>query len=160
MRQLPRKLGGPAANPSPVASAPPAKKTLREKMKSVVKSLNPSRMLMDRQFKKAAAAFPAFCNDWAQKLKQREQNNLAHIAWRFDNGFQTALYTGYSTVESCESHQSAQGFAIGKLSYEEFHYLIKAKNVDEEKTAKATPVDDTHTTEIFRWDKGAWFDFK
>ncbi|HUY27485.1 MAG TPA: hypothetical protein VMV27_08710 [Candidatus Binataceae bacterium] len=160
MQQLPRKLGGPAANPSPIASAPPTKKTIREKVRAVVKSLNPSRILMDHQFTKAAAAFPAFCKTWEQKLKQREQNNLAHIAWRFDNGFQTALYTGYSTVESCESHQSAQGFAIGKLSYEEFHYLIKAKNADEEKTAKATPVDDTHTTEIFRWDKNSWFDLR
>lgn len=160
MRELPKALGGPAANPSPVASAPPAKKTIREQVKAVVKSLNPARILMDRQFAKASAAFPEFCKSWEQKLKLRERNNLAHIAWRFDNGFQTALYTGYSTVESCESHQSAQGFSIGKLSYEEFHYLIKAKNEDEEKSAKATPVDDTHTTEIFRWDKGKWFDFQ
>jgi hypothetical protein len=160
MQQLPKALGGPAANPSPIAATPPAKKTIREKARALVKSLNPARLLMDRQFAKASAAFPEFCKNWEQKLKQREQNNLAHIAWRFDNGFETALYTGYSTVESCESHQSAQGFAIGKLSYEEFHYLIKAKTVDEEKSTKATPVDDTHTTEIFRWDKGKWFDFQ
>ncbi len=159
MQHLPESLGGPAANPSPVASTPAQKKTIRERVKAVVKRLNPARLLMDRQYAKAAAAFPAFCKNWEQKLKEREQNNLAHIAWRFDNGFQTALYTGYSTVESCESHQSAQGFAIGKLSYEEYHYLIKAKTVDDERTAKATPVDDTHTTEIFRWDKGKWFDF-
>ncbi|MHB8382034.1 MAG: hypothetical protein ACYDC3_06800 [Candidatus Binataceae bacterium] len=160
-RHLPAALGGPAANPSPVAAASPAKKkTIKEKVKAMVKSLNPTRILMDRQYAKASAAFPAFCKNWEQKLKEREKNNLAHIAWRFDNGFQTALYTGYSTVESCESHQSAQGFSIGKLSYEEFHYLIKAKTVDEAKSTKATPVDDTHTTEIFRWDKGAWFDFQ
>lgn len=158
--QLPNALGGPAANPSPVAAAAPAKKTLKEQVKAVVKSLNPARLMMDRQYAKASAAFPAFCKSWEEKLKEREKNNLAHIAWRFDNGFETALYTGYSTVESCESHQSAQGFSIGKLSYEEFHYLIKAKTVDEAKTTKATPVDDTHTTEIFRWDKGAWFDFQ
>jgi hypothetical protein len=157
---LPAALGGPAANPSPVAAAAPAKKTIKEQVKAVVKSLNPARLMMDRQYAKASAAFPAFCKNWEQKLKDREKNNLAHIAWRFDNGFETALYTGYSTVESCEAHQSAQGFSIGKLSYEEFHYLIKAKTVDEAKTTKATPVDDTHTTEIFRWDKGAWFDFQ
>ncbi len=158
--QLPSALGGPSANPSPVAAATPAKKSLKEQAKALVKSLNPARLMMDRQYAKASAAFPAFCKTWEQKLKDREKNNLAHIAWRFDNGFQTALYTGYSTVESCESHQSATGFSIGKLSYEEFHYLIKAKTVDEAKTTKATPVDDTHTTEIFRWDKGAWFDLQ
>lgn len=159
-QELPRALGGPSANPSPVAAAAPAKKSLKEEAKALVKSLNPARIMMDRQYAKASAAFPTFCKTWEQKLKDREKNNLAHIAWRFDNGFQTALYTGYSTVESCESHQSATGFSIGKLSYEEFHYLIKAKTVDEAKTTKATPVDDTHTTEIFRWDKGAWFDLQ
>ncbi len=157
--QLPSALGGPSADPSPVAATTPAKKSLKEQVKAVVKSLNPARLMMDRQYAKASAVFPTFCKDWEQKLKDREKNNLAHIAWRFDNGFQTALYTGYSTVESCESHQSATGFSIGKLSYEEFHYLIKAKTVDDAKNAKATPVDDTHTTEIFRWDKGKWFGF-
>ncbi|MGH7779984.1 MAG: hypothetical protein ACREQR_09165 [Candidatus Binataceae bacterium] len=160
MQQLPNALGGPSANPSPEAAARPTKKSIKEQAKALVKRLNPARLMMDRQFAKASVAFPDFCKSWGQKLKEREQNNLAHIAWRFDNGFETALYTGYSTVESCEAHQSAQGFSIGKLSYEEFHYLIKAKTVDEAKTTKATPVDDTHTTEIFRWDKGKWFDFQ
>lgn len=160
MQQLPNALGGPSANPSPEAAATPTKKSIKEQAKALVKRLNPARLMMDRQFAKASVAFPDFCKSWGQKLKEREQNNLAHIAWRFDNGFETALYTGYSTVESCEAHQSTQGFSIGKLSYEEFHYLIKAKTVDEAKTTKATPVDDTHTTEIFRWDKGKWFDFQ
>ncbi len=159
MNNLPEELGGSAPNPEPTASVA-KKKTITQKVKAVVKSLSPARLLMDREYKKASAAFPAFCKNWQDRLHQREVNNLQHIAWRFQNGFETALYTGYSTVESCEAHESAQGFAIGKLSYEEYHYLIKAKDEADEKTAKATPVDDTHTTEIFRWDKGRWFDFR
>lgn len=159
MEHLPQALGGPAANPSPVASVQP-KKTIRQRVRSAMRRMNPKRMLLDRQFAKASKAFPAFCQNWEGRLKAREHNNLSHVAWRFQNGFETALYTGYSTVESCESHQSAQGYAIGKLSYEEYRYVIKAKTVDDEKSAKAIPVDDTHTTEIFRWDKGRWFDFR
>jgi hypothetical protein len=130
---------------------------LQQQTKDVLTTLSPERRRLDREFQQASALFPAFCKDWEQKLRDRETNNIEHLELKLENGFETALYTGYSQVESCEAHQSPQGFSIGKLSYEEFHYLIKEKTLDEAKHAKGNKVDDTHTTEIFRWDKGKWF---
>ncbi|HKN00156.1 MAG TPA: hypothetical protein VJX23_06535 [Candidatus Binataceae bacterium] len=152
---LPKALGGQGQNPSEVST--PTEKMQRQKMKAALSRINPERMMRDREYREASVLFPGFCKDWEQKLRDREVNNLQHIIWRLENGFETALYTGYSTVESCESHQSTDGYSIGKITYEEYHYLVKAKTVDEAKTTKATPVDDTHTTEIFRWDRGKWF---
>jgi hypothetical protein len=157
LKALPTSLGGGAPNPSVASSGPAPKKTFGEKVKTALHKLNPERIYRDHEFKKAAALFPQFCQKWGTLLKQREQNNLNHIAWRFENGFESALYTGYSSIESCEAHESSGGFAIGKLGYEEYHYLIRAKTKEEALRAKATPIDDTHTTEIFRWDKGKWF---
>jgi hypothetical protein len=157
MKVLPASLGGKAPNPSTASAGPPPKKTLKQKFKAALHKLNPKRLFLDHEYKKAAAAFPTFCEKWSSYLKDREKNNLSHIAWRFENGFQTALYTGYSSIESCQAHQSPGGYALGKLSYEEYHYLIKAKTRDEALKTKAKPIDDTHTTEIFRWDKGKWF---
>lgn len=130
---------------------------LRQKVKDVLTKLSPERARLDHDYQQAAALFPSFCKDWERKLRDRETNNVAHLIWKLENGFETALYTGYGPVESCEAHQSDQGFSIGKLTYEEFHYLIKGKTMDEAAHSKATPVDDTHTTEIFRWEKGKWF---
>ena len=130
---------------------------LQQKVKDVLTTLTPERKRLDHEYQEAASLFPSFCKDWEQKLHDRETNNVEHIIWKLENGFETALYTGYGPVESCETHQSAQGFSIGKLSYEEFHYLIKAKSLDEAKHTKGTQVDDTHCTEIFRWEKGKWF---
>ena len=130
---------------------------LRQKVKDVLTKLTPERMRMNKEYQQAAAAFPSFCKDWERKLHDREANNINHLIWKMENGLDTALYTGYGPVKSCETHQSDQGFSIGKLSYEEFHYLMKGKTEDEAKHTQATPVDDTHTTEIFRWDKGKWF---
>ncbi len=130
---------------------------LREKLHETLRKFDPERERLDREYRQAAAIFPSFCKDWERKLREREVNNIQHIVWRLENGYQTAIYTGYGPIESCETHQSPQGFSIGKITYEEYHYLIRAKTVEEAKHTKATPVDDTHTTEIFRWEKGQWF---
>ncbi|HTR60345.1 MAG TPA: hypothetical protein VMH37_01510 [Candidatus Binataceae bacterium] len=130
---------------------------LRQKVKDVLTKLTPERARLNKEYQQAAALFPAFCKDWERKLHDREANNINHLMWKVENGFDTALYTGYGPVKTCETHQSDQGFSIGKLSYEEFHYLMKGKTEDEAKHTPAATVDDTHTTEIFRWDKGKWF---
>jgi len=148
-----------AMSPEDKASAAKTLKdpTLRSKVNDVLTKLTPERMRLNKEYQEAAALFPAFCKDWERKLHDREANNVNHLMWKVENGLETALYTGYGPVKTCETHQSDQGFSIGKLSYEEFHYLMKGKTEDEAKHTQATPVDDTHTTEIFRWDKGKWF---
>ena len=148
-----------AMSPEDKASAAKTLKdpNLHQKVQDVLTKLTPERARLNKEYQQAAALFPAFCKDWERKLHDREANNINHLMWKIQNGLDTALYTGYGPVKTCETHQSDQGFSIGKLSYEEFHYLMKGKTEDEAKHAQPAPVDDTHTTEIFRWDKGKWF---
>src|SRR5581483_820764 len=89
---------------------------LREKLHETLKKFDPERERLDREYRQAAAIFPSFCKDWERKLRDREVNNIQHIVWRLENGYQTAIYTGYGPIESCETHQSPQGFSIGKIN--------------------------------------------
>jgi hypothetical protein len=141
----------------PSTDLPAPKKTLKTKVKAALQKVNPMRLLRDREFKKAAALFPDFCKDWERKLRDREVNNQSHIAWQQKDGWETGTYTGYSPVEQCECHQSRDGYSIGKVKYDEFKYYIVGKTTDEAKHAKPRVTDDTATTELFRWDKNAWF---
>ncbi|HXN11628.1 MAG TPA: hypothetical protein VN865_00880 [Candidatus Acidoferrales bacterium] len=142
----------PAAAPSPAA-----KKTLRQKVGTLIAKLTPDRIKRDVEFRKASALFPAFCKHWEQDLHDREVNNLSNLQFVEKQGFQTATYTGYGKVAECESHQSKDGYSIGRITYEEFVYYIAGKSEDEARHAPPKPVSDTHTTEIFRWDNGKWF---
>jgi hypothetical protein len=142
----------------PQASASPAaKKTLRQEVTALVAKYTPDRLKRDLEFKKAAALFPDFCRHWEQDLRERETNNLSKLRFDLKNGFETATYTAYSKVAGCESHQSKDGYSIGKLTYEEFIYYLAGKSRDEAKHAPPRAISDTHTTEIFRWDNGKWF---
>jgi hypothetical protein len=102
------------------------------------------RRVRDQEFAKASALFPSFCQDWARKLHDREVNNQNHIAWQEKNGWETGTYTGYGPIQKCECHQSSDGYSIGKVTYEAKH-------------AAPRVTDSTATTELFRWDKNAWF---
>ena len=145
-------LAAPAA-----AASPAAKKTLRQKVKTLIADITPDRIKRDLEFKKASALFPDFCRHWEQDLHDRETNNLSKLTFVPKDGYETATYTGYGKVSECESHQSRDGYSIGKISYEEFIYYIAGKSEDEARHAPPKAVSDTHTTEIFRWDNGKWF---
>jgi len=145
-----------AAVPGAMAS-PAAKKTLRQEVKTLIAKITPDRIKRDIEFKKASALFPNFCKHWEQDLHDREVNNLSNLRFVLKEGFETATYTGYGKVAECESHQSRDGYSIGKISYEEFVYYIAGKSEDEARHAAPKTVSDTHTTEIFRWDNGKWF---
>jgi hypothetical protein len=138
------------------SASTPAKKPLRARVKAALSKINPARLLRDREYKVASAKFPDFCKDWERKLHDREANNVGHVNWELKNGYETGTYVGYGPVKSCETHQSTDGFAIGKLTYDQYQYYEAGKTRDEaEKNKRAT--DDTATTELFRWDKGKWF---
>ncbi len=139
------------AQPSPSPGA------FKRSVNAVIKKIAPERLLRDREFQKASAEFPEFCQEWEQKLSERTRNNLAHLAFQLKDGWETATYTGYGKVESCEAHESKDGFAIGKLTYEEFIYYLTGKTEDEARHAQPKTVSDTRTTEIFRWDHNKWF---
>jgi hypothetical protein len=151
-----------AATPAPAPSISATKKpTLRQRVKRRVKALvakfTPSRMQMDRDFKTAAALFPGFCKHWQQDLEDRERDNRYHLTFQDKNGNKFATYTGYGKIETCEAHQSPDGFAIGKLSYKEFVYSLTGRTESEARAATPTPITTMPTIEIFRWDKNKWF---
>jgi hypothetical protein len=109
------------------------------------------------QYEVAAARFPNFCHDWQRMLHDRETNNLDHLTWQTRDGAQTSSYTGYGQVESCETKESIEGVPIGKISYEELIYFLAGKNADEARHATPKLIHQTHTLEIFSWEKDRWF---
>ena len=163
-----------APSGSPAAASPPASALkleasattapaaqnggLRGDVAAVIKKLDPLRELHERRFKIAAAQFPAFCRDWQQKLEDRTQWNLSRIAWHVDHGIESGTYTGYSTINSCTTKLSDSGVAIGKLTYEEYTYLLSGKTVDQAKHAQPKQLSIMRTLEIFRFDHGKWFE--
>jgi hypothetical protein len=139
------------------AASPAAKKTLRQEVKRLIAKITPDRIKRDLEFKKASALFPDFCKHWEQDLHDREVNNLSKLQFVEKQGFETATYTGYGKIAECESHQSRDGYSIGKLTYEEFTYYLVGKSEDEARHAAPKTINDLRTTEIFRWDNGKWF---
>ena len=119
-----------------------------------VELLSPSQQ---RTYRRAASAFTSFCHDWERLLHEREVNNLEHLSWRTDGGMETASYTGYGKVESCECKASKEGLPIGKIRYEEIIYSIAGKSIDEARHAAPKLMHEINTLEIFSWDKGKWF---
>lgn len=148
---------GAAGAAEPVSPSSPPKKTLRQKIRSLVAKIAPERLKRDLEFKKASAQFPDFCRHWEQNLRERERNNLAKLVFTLKDGFHTATYTGYSEVTTCEVYQSKDGFSIGKITYEEFTYSLAGKTPEEAAQGEKKPISDTRTTEIFRWEKNKWF---
>ena len=147
--------GSQSASASDVS--PGGGKTLRQRVKSMVERLTPEHIKRNREFKVASATFPDFCKHWEKNLRDREVNNLSKLSFSEKGGFETATYTGYGNISGCESHQSKDGYAIGKLSYEEFIYYIVGKTREEARSATPKAISDLHTTEIFRWENNKWF---
>jgi hypothetical protein len=141
----------------PADTAPTVRKTLKQRVKALVEKLTPERIKRNREFKEASAQFPDFCKHWEQNLHDREVNNLAKLNFSEKGGFETATYTGYGKIAGCESHQSKDGYSIGKLQYEEFVYYLVGKTKEEARNAPPKAISDTHTTEIFRWENNKWF---
>ena len=139
------------------AVSPTEKKTLGQKVKALVSKLTPERIKLDIEYRKASALFPDFCKHWEQDLHEREVNNLSKLQFVSKEGYETATYTAYGKIAACESHQSKDGYSIGKITYEEFQYYIVGRSEAEARHAAPKTVSDTHTTEIFRWDNGKWF---
>jgi hypothetical protein len=150
-----------AADGSPplAPSSQPAEteKTLRAKARALAVKLSPERVKRDREFQKASGQFPDFCKHWEQNLRERERDNLAKLVFILKDGLHTGTYTGYGEVKTCEAHQSKDGFSIGVVKYEEFIYSMEGKTPEEASKAEKTTITNTHTTEIFRWEKDKWF---
>jgi hypothetical protein len=110
-----------------------------------------------RTYERAATAFPGFCQNWERLLHEREVNNLGHLNWVEQRGLETATYTGYGRVESCECKASKEGLPIGKIQYEEINYLLAGKTIDQAEHTVPKSTGTVNTLEIFSWDKNQWF---
>lgn len=143
--------GGAAATQSDGAAqkAAAALKTLTERLARLTSAQR-------RKWDQAQAALPAFCRDWDRMLHEREMNNLSHLEWHQQQGFQTATYTGYGKVQGCEAKESEEGVPLCKVTYQEMSYYLAGKSVDE---ARAHPklLGTTNTLEIFSFEKDRWF---
>ena len=142
---------------APTSQSTAPEKTLRQKVRSLITKLAPERLKRDVEFKKASEQFQDFCQHWEQNLRERERDNLSKLTFTLKDGFQTATYTGYGEVKTCEAHQSKEGFSIGKITYQEFTYYLAGKTPEEALHGEKKPISDTHTTEIFRWENNKWF---
>lgn len=109
-----------------------------------------------KKWEQARAALPGFCQDWDRMLHDREVNNLSHLEWHQQQGYQTATYTGYGKVQACKQKESDEGVPIGKVTYQEMNYYLAGKSIDE---ARSHPqlVGKTNTLEIFSFEKDRWF---
>jgi hypothetical protein len=122
-----------------------------------VDGLDPLTPAQRRVYSRAASAFGSFCHHWETLLHEREVNNLDHLSWRNDGGLESATYTGYGKVESCECKPSKEGLPIGEIRYIERNYSIVGKTISEARHAVPKLTHEISTLEIFSWDKGKWF---
>jgi len=140
----------PVSAPNPGTNAAPAVQSQNDGLDL----LSP---VQRRTYQRAASAFSDFCHDWERMLHEREVNNLEHLSWREDGGLQTASYTGYGKVESCECKASKEGLPIGKIRYMEINYSIVGKTIQEARHAAPKLIHQISTLEIFSWEKDRWF---
>lgn len=149
--KIPAATVGPAAsNAAPAANAALAVQSQIDG----AELLSPAQR---RTFQRAASEFGVFCHDWERLLHEREVNNLEHLSWRKDGDLETAIYTGYGKLESCECKASKEGLPIGKIRYQEINYSIAGKTINLARHAAPKLTHEINTLEIFSWDKGKWF---
>lgn len=110
----------------------------------------------DPRLRRASVAFPAFCRNWERKLKERTANNLRHIVWKLEHGYETGTYVGYGSIRSCSCKAGTRGVPIGELTYQEFNYQLTGPTIEQARHSKPKPVGITNTTEIFRWGGHNW----
>ena len=146
-------IPAPAATPSATTIPIGANAAVKAEMKKFIFHSSAE----EARYNQAAAKFPSFCHEWQRMLHDRETNSLDHLVWETRGGIETTTYTGYGAVDSCETKESVEGVPIGKLSYMEMIYDLEGKTPDEARQATPKILHQTHTLEIFSWDKNKWF---
>ncbi len=61
-------------------------------------------------------SFDQFCAEWVQKLREREQYNLAHIKWTPSADGIVGTYVGYSDAQACTLTDDQP--PVGKIRYQ------------------------------------------
>ena len=100
--------------------------------------------------------FQAFCDEWMQKLRDRETYNSSHITWETKDGRVSGEYTGYGTDKTCIAREEPGKDPIGKINYRETRYRREGATQAEAMAVPGTIVEQEDVTEIFRYAKGRW----
>lgn len=100
--------------------------------------------------------FRAFCDSWMQKLRERDTYNVAHIAWKTQDGRVSGEYVSYGTDRTCSAREEPGKDPIGKITYREILNRREGATQAAAMAAAGTIVEQTDVTEIFRYAKGRW----
>jgi hypothetical protein len=146
-----------AEEPSGGASPAPKKVPSRKSAKAKAgKPLSPAAAAAEVLSGPQVRNFQAFCDEWMQKLRDRETYNTAHITWETHDGRVSGEYVGYGAEGSCIAREEPGKDPIGKITYRETRYRRDGATTAEALAAPATVLEQTDTTEIFRFGKGRW----
>ena len=104
----------------------------------------------------AAAAFPKFCEEWMEKLAQRERINITGIKWQPSSVGVRGVYTGYSREHSCLTKTGTDNVPVGRITYMELQYEKEGKSESEAAKSPPRAVETVEVTEIFRYGGGQW----
>ncbi len=104
----------------------------------------------------AKDSFPQFCEEWMQKLADRERRNRSLINWREERGEVWGTYVGYSTQHECIYKETQDSTPLGKITYLEVRYEKRGSTREEAERTPPRAIETTEVTEIFRYAKGKW----
>ncbi|MCX8071419.1 MAG: hypothetical protein N3C12_03050 [Candidatus Binatia bacterium] len=104
----------------------------------------------------AKDSFPQFCEEWMQKLAERERRNRSQIAWQEEQGEVRGTYVGYSNQHQCVYKESSDATPVGKITYLEVRYEKRGATREEAERNPPRAIETTEVTEIFRYAKGKW----
>lgn len=99
-------------------------------------------------------SFDQFCAEWIQKLRDREQHNLAHIEWTPSADGIVGTYVGYSEEHTCTLTDNQP--PVGKIRYQQVVYEKKGSTRPSAEDSPPQPVEQYDTTEFFSFIKGKW----
>jgi hypothetical protein len=100
--------------------------------------------------------FQAFCDEWMQKLRDRETYNTGNIKWETRDGRMAGEYVGYDTKCTCIAREEPGKDPIGKITYRETRYRREGATQTDAFAAPGTVLEQSDVTEIFRFGKGRW----
>jgi hypothetical protein len=143
--------GAPAKPAAKAAAKPAAKKSAK-----ATEPKSPKEAAAEILSGPEVRNFQAFCDEWMQKLRDRETYNNSHITWENKDGRVSGEYTGYGTDKTCVAREEPGKDPIGKINYRETRYRREGATQAEAMAAPGTVVEQEDVTEIFRYAKGRW----
>jgi hypothetical protein len=152
---VPSAAEDPSSAASPAAKKAAPKKSAKAKVKAG-EPLSPAAAAAAVLSGPEVRNFQAFCDEWMQKLRDRETYNTAHIAWETHDGRVNGEYVGYGTERTCIAREEAGKDPIGKITYRETRYRREGATTAEALAVPGTILEQTDVTEIFRFGKGHW----